>query len=334
MVQSLRRAYEDRRNAPDVSLHLLRQAAEGVCYITLLAKNRIGTEKRGELGDLIQRASPFLRDDERALHALREWGNRTSHAQGRPEKASPEEAAAMFLLTAQPLRWLYSEILKEPVPGDLEERYAAVVQATRVPPPLDPQRKTEPTEPTPTARSSRAASAWILGIGTVLLGTIAILLMARYAPRADDVRPSSEPTTNLSAATSAPGQQLKPASPAHDADGRAKELAAALNSRDRSRVVALYSEPTVVFGTQYRSRADVAQSLKSWWAKYPDEMVQFESCSNQAASASGLVAVCTGVVTRQGRSTAFKECLTWSDDGLIQRREDARSSVECAQHLR
>jgi hypothetical protein len=136
LLGSLQRAYEGRRLAPDHSLQLLRQTAEGLCYCTLLAKNRLGLDQHRELSELIRLSVPFLKEDERALQALREWGNRTSHAQGRPDKATIEEATAMFLMTANPMRWLYREILHEPVPSDLEERYSAITQATRVGPPL------------------------------------------------------------------------------------------------------------------------------------------------------------------------------------------------------
>jgi hypothetical protein len=134
LLQCLRLAYEQRRSVPDHALHLLRQAAEGLCYCTLLGKNRVGLEQHFELGELIRRATPFLKDDADALHGLREWGNRASHAQGRPRNAGGEEATAMFLLTAKPMRWLYREILHEEVPADLEERYGAIMVATRVAP--------------------------------------------------------------------------------------------------------------------------------------------------------------------------------------------------------
>lgn len=201
LFQSLLRAYDMRRQAPAHSLQLLRQAAEGLCYCTLLAKNRLGLEEHPDLNKLIQLSAPFLKADQPALDSLREWGNRASHAQGRPDKATVEAATAMFLLTASPMRWLYREILREPAPPDLEERYHAITHATRMAPALEPvSREPEKREPV-RAQVASVPSSSIRGVVLVALallglaGALTYFLVSRddgASARASRVSPTND----------------------------------------------------------------------------------------------------------------------------------------------
>jgi hypothetical protein len=296
LVRTLVRAYDLRKTEPDLSLHLLRQAAEGLCYCVLLTKNRLGIDQKAELGKLLADATSLVRQDEATLQALREWGNRASHAQGRPEQITSDEAIALFLLSARPIEWLFRDVLREPLPAKLAERFQALRGAQRPHSTRSPVALQAHLSPTPRPRVGKSAIA--IGVGALVL-VAAVTTGVVVAPNLRDRRALT----------------------------RVRALENALAERaDAAAAAALYADPAGIYGKQ-KTRAQTEAWIKAFWKENPDPnfKVHFTACRFVSATDGFETAVCDVVWVERSAEPPARECFTWSDDGLIQVRENAPS---------
>jgi tetratricopeptide (TPR) repeat protein len=102
----------------------------------------------------------------------------------------------------------------------------------------------------------------------------------------------------------------------------AHRLESALSGGDAHQVAALYAEQALVFENTW-DRTQIEKWVKDWWRDNPDTSVRFTSCRSAWRFENSELVACDGVLTRHGKPISFTECQMWSDDGLLQLRENA-----------
>jgi hypothetical protein len=300
-MQYFRRAADEAERDPERSLELIRKALEGwghvvSCVLDPDFRPYDGKElRREQLAVVLRRAREHLPPDRRdALALLKTLGDSAHHNQGQVQRSSRRFARATVLQCADLLEWMYSEVLREPVPVELHEPTVALPVQTPLP-------GTSPQMNEPAARTLRERWKGVLlvaGLFGLLIGTI---LAAFCGPSASSSEPSETSAWPAAARTigsgravistsaetvvrARPSVQGSSASEKKEQNSRADLLElvrayeTAIVTRDVDAILALQAFPaTRWFKKRNASREDVRQMYLHWF-ETETRRVLFENC--------------------------------------------------------
>lgn len=301
-----RRAAAEAERDPERSLELIRKTLEGwghvvCCVVEPDFRPYDGKElRREQLAVVLRRAREHLPPDRRdVLAVLKTLGDSAHHNQGQVQRSSRRFARATVLQCADLLEWMYSEVLREPVPAELREPTAALPVQTPLP-------STTPQTPAPAAIVLRHRWRGLLLLAAVigLMGAVSDALFGPPSSSLMERRPSSvsaEATAgSLPHSSSTSAGSVMPAVPPvrgssapekKEQNSRADLLElvrayeAAIAAKDIDAILALQAFPaTRWFKKRNASLEDVRQAYLHWF-ETETRRVLFENCAVVAPTA-------------------------------------------------
>lgn len=323
------------RDKPRVALQQTRLVLEGWAHAVCVARDPEfkpydgPAPRREPLAKVLERASRHLPHERRRwLAFLKSAGDELSHNQGVELEASAAEAELALGLCAELLIWLHREVLRQPVPAELNRTAgaSAPISAGAV------------ASSAPRSTSRPRVRRWLVVGGLLAATAVVVGLIMRSTwgtPKpATPARTAAESATTSGSGRAPPVADLTtptiatslPAKPDATLAG-VSEYERAIASRDVEKVLARHTFPARRwFGMKDASRDDLRR-MYSQWLKSNPRAVYFEDCEVRPAG----VAVCQVHVDPplESHPDRVPTCLVFNEDGLIVSRTELAQVPAC-----
>lgn len=337
---------------PDRCLQELRKVLEGwahlVCVVldpTFRPYDRQDL-RREPLAQALKRAREYLPAHRRdAVSVLKSLGDGAHHNQGHVQQTSRRIARASILQCGDLLEWMYTDVLREPVPVELHE--PTVGGAVHTPVPSEtPQARRAP----PRALHDRKKKLFLVAL---LLGLLVGTIVAAFSERGADVKPeptdsaadsvtaepgssprataSTSAVTTATAAATVQGSTLPERDetrPDIDALRLVRRYEAAVATKNVEQILALHAFPaTWWYQKRGASREYVRDLYVRWFAVEGRRRVSFERCKVVANAA--VQCQLQHEPPYQSHPQGVPTCLVFDIEGRLQSRTEVDSKGSC-----
>jgi hypothetical protein len=328
-----RSAAENVDRDPDRSLEEIRKVLEGWSHLVCVVldpefRPYDGKElRREQLATVLRRAREHLPSHRRdALAVLKGLGDSAHHNQGHIQRASPRVARGGLLQCADILEWLFTDVLREPVPNVITEvGHPSALSADD----LGSDAKASRAE-----SGSRKRPTWQGGIIIGAVATLIFMIIDRSESRSPSGlhgsgEPSAEagaPADPLGPTSSAVGHQPKTGASSHTL-ARVRAYEAAIATRDVDRILSLHRFPAARwFATSDVPLESVRKNYLLWFERN-DRRVSFHDCKVEQEGAVRCDVDLEPPLEKHPERVPT--CLVFDSAGLLISRTELKQVPEC-----